>query len=355
MRAVKTVIVLLVICAGIYYFLGSGFSKEEKAAWKEERLHTKETEMKEKETPEKLTSADVDVEESMFNWVGREARELEEKLGDPERIDQSSYGYEWWVFTDYENEYFQFGVMDGEIVTLFATGNEVEYEPLEIGQDYEQVQAEFDFGQEVTLSKGVTSYRFRLTEEQLKSEPLVKVDDDLFLQLYFDTFTNSLSSFRLMNADILLVQRPYEIFYRGKLPEAPVLTDGEWTKVQSGMEQQIFDITNIYRHRFAKGKLDWDDPVADVAFGHSKDMDQNNYFSHYTQDGKGLKERLAASDISYYTAGENIAAQYTDGPAAVEGWLNSEGHREALLKEEYTHLGVGVHKYYYTQNFLQKP
>lgn len=52
--------------------------------------------------------------------------------------------------------------------------------------------------------------------------------------------------------------------------------------------------------------------------------------------------------------GENIAYNYVDGPAAVEGWLNSEGHRKALLNQDYTHLGVGVKEKYYTQNFIKK-
>ncbi|MDY0396277.1 CAP domain-containing protein [Virgibacillus halophilus] len=39
----------------------------------------------------------------------------------------------------------------------------------------------------------------------------------------------------------------------------------------------------------------------------------------------------------------------------MQGWLNSKGHREALLNKDYTNLGVGVYKFYYTQNFLAKP
>lgn len=70
---------------------------------------------------------------------------------------------------------------------------------------------------------------------------------------------------------------------------------------------------------------------------------------------KGLKERLASEEVYYLAAGENIAAQYPDAPAAMQGWLNSKGHREALLEDDYTHLGVGVYHFYYTQNFLQKP
>lgn len=61
---------------------------------------------------------------------------------------------------------------------------------------------------------------------------------------------------------------------------------------------------------------------------------------------------MKKGNISFKVAGENIAAQYVDGLAAVEGWLNSEGHRVNLLDESYSHLGVGVYQRYYTQNFM---
>src|SRR5699024_11722582 len=83
-------------------------------------------------------------------------------------------------------------------------------------------------------------------------------------------------------------------------------------------------------------------------------MYENNFFSHDSQDGRNLKDRLEEENIYYVSAGENIAAQHTDAPAAMEGWLNSEGHREAMLYEDYNRIGVGVHHLYYTQNFLLK-
>lgn len=63
------------------------------------------------------------------------------------------------------------------------------------------------------------------------------------------------------------------------------------------MEQQIYDITNIIRHRHGKDKLDWEESVSNVAFLHSKDMEENNYFSHYSLNGDGLKERLEAGEV----------------------------------------------------------
>jgi uncharacterized protein YkwD len=83
-------------------------------------------------------------------------------------------------------------------------------------------------------------------------------------------------------------------------------------------------------------------------------MSTNQYFDHVSPTKGGLAERLAQGNVSYLLAGENIAAKYIDGIAAIEGWLNSEGHRETLLHEEYNYLGVGVYEKYYTQNFVQK-
>ncbi len=63
----------------------------------------------------------------------------------------------------------------------------------------------------------------------------------------------------------------------------------------------------------------------------------------------------------YYSMGENIAAGRDDGIDAVDGWVNSSGHRDNMLKNSYTHLGVGTgydvnstYKYYATQVFLIK-
>jgi uncharacterized protein YkwD len=83
-------------------------------------------------------------------------------------------------------------------------------------------------------------------------------------------------------------------------------------------------------------------------------MSDNNDFSHTSKKFGSLSDRLEAANVAYKSAGENIAANYPDGPAVAEGWLNSKGHRESLLNAEFTHLGVGVYQKYYTQNFIRK-
>ncbi|RDW18445.1 hypothetical protein CWR48_12815 [Oceanobacillus arenosus] len=295
------------------------------------------------------------VEDDLFGWIGKTEEQLIDTYGEPIRKDASAYGYEWWVYTDKQTEYIQFGVLNNKIVTIYMTGTNLEVESVSIDQTFAALNEQYSFENEVVFNDGLSSYTFKLTEDERKMRPLVKLADDTFAQFYFDTFTDTLSSVRVLTMDTLLKHRPYEILYRGDLPTEQNLSTEEWVQVEAGMEQQVFDITNVFRNQKGLQALQWEDPVAEVAFMHSKDMEENNYFSHNSLNGNGLKERLAVEDVFYIAAGENIAAGYTDAPAAMEGWLNSEGHREALFNEAYTHLGVGVYKLYYTQNFLAKP
>ncbi len=352
MRKIRNII-FIVLIAGIGLYIWGQLEPDFNETVKHEVVE-KMNVLQSKKPPDELM-ANFPLEGDLYSWVGKTESELVEAMGEPERKDLSAYNYKWWIYTDHESHYVQFGIEDSMIKTVYTVGEGLPIEPIEIGHAYEELNEEFSFSDEVNYTEGIASYTFKMTAEDIAARPLVKMTDNVFLQLYFDTFTNELSSLRITDADVLLRQRPYEVTYRGTLPKEPDLTDAEWRQVEAGMEQQIFDISNVLRNRFDKAPLEWEDTVSEVAFDHSKDMFEQNYFSHYSLNGDGLKERLDVTGLFYIAAGENIAAQYPDAPAAVEGWLNSEGHREALLTDEYTHLGVGVYRLYYTQNFLAKP
>lgn len=354
MRWIKSVLIVLLLAFAVFYFLGKYDMSPKEAVENISHVFEKKSDIKQKRLPEKkLLSSKYTGD--FYHWIGKTPKELQKKFGDPVRKDMSAYGYTWWVFTDKKQQYIQFGVEGNKVTSVFALGKDISAEPVEIGETYNEVKKSLSFDDEVTYDKGIASYQFLLSKDDMKARPLVKLSDNIFMQCYFDTFTNKLSAVRVIDGNTLLKQRPYELKYRGSLPKSEDLTDQDWKKVEKGMERQIFDMSNVLRTYYGKPSLKWDEKVHDVAFLHSKDMAENHYFSHYGQDGTGLKERLAAKKVYYFAAGENIAAQYPDAPSAMQGWLNSKGHREALLNEDYTNLGVGVYKFYYTQNFLSKP
>jgi uncharacterized protein YkwD len=290
--------------------------------------------------------------EGLFTYMGKSKEEIEGLLGKPTRVDMSAYEYQWWIYNHFPTSYIQIGVRDNKVVTVYGIGNEINTLPFTINQTMEEIQKQFELKDTISLTAKGNSYRFELTDEESRQRPLV-VFGDIFAQLYFDKITGKLSSIRLMDNEVLVMQRPYELVYRGELLSAKELSEDKWKDVEKGVEAQILDITNMMRIRHNLNPVKWHEETSIVAYNHSEDMRSGNFFSHDSPSNGGLADRLAKGEVLYQLAGENIAAKYVDGIAVVEGWLNSEGHRETLLNEKFTHLGVGVSEKYYTQNFIQ--
>ncbi|MFD9624441.1 CAP domain-containing protein [Peribacillus muralis] len=292
--------------------------------------------------------------EGLAVTIGKNAKEIEKEFGEPDRIDMSAYGYEWWIYNkDYSN-YFQLAVEDEKVVSAYGIGDKVNVAPFKIGQSLDAIYSSLYVEPTVDIKEGDSSYRFELSEEDMNMRPLIELGN-IHVQLYLDKFTGTISSIRFLNDSALLKQQPYELTYHGKLPpRAEDLSQEDLEKVEDGNEQQIFDITNILRCRFDLKPLEWDGPAAEVAYLHSREMTDTPEGTHVSEAKGDLEKRLDAGHVKYRAAGENIAAHYVDAAAVTEGWLNSKGHRDAMLNEEFTGLGVGVYNKYYTQNFIKK-
>ncbi len=285
--------------------------------------------------------------------IGQNVAVLEKELGKPQRIDDTLYDYQWYIYNNDYSRYVQVGVEDDRVVTVFAIGDNVNVTPFEIKQPVEEIFNTQYIDTNLNIDFNGNSYRFELNDTDLNLRPIVQLGD-VYVQLYIDRFTGYLSAVRFLDAETVIKQQPYELVYRGNLILPAVPSEEKLTSVEFGTEQEIFDLTNVLRLRNNVDPLVWDEAISEVAYEHSKDMAENNDFSHNSKKFGSLQDRLKNAKVVYQTAGENIAANYTDGPAVVEGWLNSKGHREALLNKDYTHLGVGVFQKYYTQNFIQK-
>jgi uncharacterized protein YkwD len=292
--------------------------------------------------------------EGMGIYIGQDVSMLKRDFGEPQRIDASLYGYQWYIYNLDYSHYIQVGVdNNNQIVTVYAIGDQMNVMPFKIGQPVEEIFNSTDIEMNIDIELNSNSYRFELDEADFNMRPLVRLGD-VYVQLYIDKFTGTLSSLRFLNAETLIKQRPYEMVYRGDLLEPVEPSEAIWRIIEEGSEKEIFDITNVLRIRHNLEPLIWDDETSEVALGHSKDMFESKDFSHTSKKFGSLSDRLDAGKIVFKSAGENIAANYTDAPAVVEGWLNSNGHRESLLNDEFTHLGVGVFQKYYTQNFIRK-
>ena len=97
--------------------------------------------------------------------------------------------------------------------------------------------------------------------------------------------------------------------------------------------------------------------LGNAAYGHSRDMADNNYFSHDSLDGRSMADRINAAGYAWSTVGENIAAGYGSVQSTVSGWMTSDGHCANLMNPRFTEFGLACarneasqYRIYWTQN-----
>lgn len=86
--------------------------------------------------------------------------------------------------------------------------------------------------------------------------------------------------------------------------------------------------------------LTWDDRLAQAADAHSQDMATLNYFSHTSQDGRTLGDRITETGYAWSSVGENIAAGQATVNEVMDAWMGSDGHCANIMKPTFTEIGV---------------
>ena len=135
------------------------------------------------------------------------------------------------------------------------------------------------------------------------------------------------------------------------------------------IEVLVHEYVNEERVSHGLSPLSFDDDLATIARYHSNRMVTEDFVAHVAPDGQTPQDRYERFDYrcrvdtgegSYLLGAENIAVTYYDervatandveryenedelARAVVDGWMNSEGHRENLLTPEWENEGIGV-------------
>jgi uncharacterized protein YkwD len=128
---------------------------------------------------------------------------------------------------------------------------------------------------------------------------------------------------------------------------SPSPTNSTVPSTISAVEQALLQMHNEERANRGLSTLVWDNNLATIARGHSQDMITRNFFSHVTPDGCNPACRLQRGNYLWGAYGENIFSSTGHSLSnfaslAMQGWMNSSGHRANILSNNFTHVGVGV-------------
>ena len=73
----------------------------------------------------------------------------------------------------------------------------------------------------------------------------------------------------------------------------------------------------------------------------AEDMAAKGYFSHTSPNGSEPWDFIRAVGYDYRAAGENLAVNFSDSRILHDAWMNSPGHRDNILRGEFTEIGIG--------------
>jgi len=113
-------------------------------------------------------------------------------------------------------------------------------------------------------------------------------------------------------------------------------------KIDETAEKEM--LNNVNKERTSRGVRALEigsQALINVARSHCKDMFKRGYFSHYTPEGLSPFDRMANAGISFSYAGENLALA-PNTQLAMQGLMQSPGHKENILQANFGHVGIGV-------------
>lgn len=124
------------------------------------------------------------------------------------------------------------------------------------------------------------------------------------------------------------------------------------------VEEEVISLVNKERTDRGLPALLSNEVLAKLARLKSKDMIDQKYFDHQSPTYGSPFEMMKSFGITYQNAGENIARGQSTAEEVMKAWMNSPGHMENILKEEYQEIGVGAAEdsngqIYWTQMFIR--
>ncbi len=239
--------------------------------------------------------------------TGDNVTKVKSAFGEPQRISPTAYAYEWYSYGAGTDSFVLIGMLDGLVRAFYTNAKTFSY------------------------------------NGSVKYGDMIPADKSDKLTFFTDKFNGN---------------KVYAVYVNQCKYEPSGYTSSFAVK-SAGEELTVADLTNTFRFNYGVSACAYSNDVAKVAKKHSADMADNNYFAHSDLNGGTSLSRLKAANVFLKSCSENIAGGNMSAVMTFDQWVNTETHRQAMLKPEFTHIGVGIAynsasnlKYYYTQSFI---
>lgn len=106
-------------------------------------------------------------------------------------------------------------------------------------------------------------------------------------------------------------------------------------------EQTLLNLINEARQEKGLASLEADYNLFSTARLKAQDMVDNDYFSHQSEKYGLPWDMMSTYDITFKSAGENIAGNKTV-QGAFKAWIKDEAHARNIFDEKFNYTGIGI-------------
>lgn len=128
---------------------------------------------------------------------------------------------------------------------------------------------------------------------------------------------------------------------REEVRDLPFRVEADELAPDPEAEAQLLALVNGEREAVGLPALAFDEALVPVGRAHAVEMFEQGYFAHESPTTGDPFDRLAAANITYLAAGENLAFA-PDLLTAHRGLINSPGHRANILSPAFGRAGMAV-------------
>lgn len=238
-----------------------------------------------------------------LNWT---AEELKTVWGEPDRIDESVYGLDRYIYINEYVDYFFATFQNGKVVEIFVPGTDFSY----LGTDGKGTMADIE-----NLAYVSSAEHSGVIYNEI-SEARVPLD-----------YEGNICGLLLQTKSFVQEKDPMSMLQYS---------------TKADIEAQLLDLIQVCRTEKGLPLLVWDKKLWDVARAHSEDMTANNYFDYNSSDGTTPFGRIMERGKVFLTASEVIARQRGDVVNVYQEWMRSAAKHNGLMDQTMQEVGIGV-------------
>ena len=294
--------------------------------------------------------------------IGDTTHQVEHIMGRPNRTEIGFMGMETWTYHHNYHDLYLFGFHNGRLMYIYTSSESESVLGIAVGDTWDSVGENVitrNFTPLELFGGNLIAY---LDNNPARSNRIHTIAGNNIVIYHLDELDGGrVAGIEIYHSNLAIgntqvVDHRYIFF--GNRPQLglPTPPPGVQPVINQSLARQVFDITNAMRVQQGLAPLTWHSGAAGVAYAHSRDMSNRNFFDHTCPSGNNHIDRLTAADIAFRNANENLAMNTVNSAGTVHALMNSGGHRAVILQGNMTHLGVGAFQgrnMYYTQVFLQ--